>query len=307
MAIPTSTYPVTRPTVSGTEITVDLYSKAPLLMLRTVMSLRQADYWLSDLMFSSGGSSASGAVVYQPVTALDDAFPSRDVEDVAPGASFPEVGVSNIGAVAAYTQKRGFKMKVTREMRTRNDISKFRNNTTAMYNACARRSDTKAMAAVNAASVLSAAQSAAWSVSTTAIRNDIESARHTVENSQLGKTEGYRVNTLVLGSNQWLNIRLNDKLMDSLKYVPGLQGDAAALVNNGVMDGLLGIPRVRLNPWIGADERWLFDGSRVGKSVTEYPLELQTWNEPENQVDWFQLSESDVFVIEAPKALIKIV
>jgi hypothetical protein len=299
-------YPVSKPSISGTDVTVDLYSKQPLILARTIQQMRQNDYWLSDLLFSSGGTAESGSLIYYPVTAIDDQFvaSTADIEDVGPGDEFPVVSVSNIGAVSATAQKRGAKMKITKEMKTRNQISRFRNQVQAMYNTTKRKADAKAIAAVNAASFLSQAESATWATTSTKIRSDILTARHTLENSQLGKTEGYMVNTMVLGSNQWQNIVLNDALMDSF-YKANV--NAANLLNMGMLDGLLGIERVRLNPWIGANERWLFDGNRAGTKVEEYPLALENWYDPNRQVDWFQLSESDIYAIEAPKSIIKIV
>ena len=299
-------YPVTRPSITGTNITVDYYSKNPLLIARVIQEFRQGDYFLSDLLFHDGGTAESGAVIYFPVLTIDDQFVdvSNGMENVNPGDEYPVIGVNNIPGVAATTQKRGFKMKITREMKTRNLIGRFRSQVQAMYNSAKVAADTRAMAAINAAPFLSQAESASWATSTTKIRNDVQTARNAVENSQLGKTQGYRVDTMILGSNQWLNLTLNDTLMDSYYRA---QVQAGNLLNMGVMDGLLGIPQIRVNPFIPANDRWLFDSTKVGTKATEYPLTLNSWEDPNREITWTSLSESDVYMIEAPKALIKIV
>lgn len=301
-----ATIPVSPPSVTGPDITVDYYSKNPRVLARSIQDMKQMDFWLSDMLFRQGGSTDSGAVIYFPVTAIDDQFTDgqSDIELVAPGAEFPIVDYTNINPAVALTQKRGAKMKTTKEMKTRNLISRFRSGLQAMYNITYRKSDALAMAVVNAAAIISQAESASWATSTTKIRNDLLIARNTIMNSTLGKTEGYNPDTLVLGSTAWQNITLNQDLMDAYYKA---QVQAGNLLNGKSLDGLLGFRRVVMNPFIGANERWVFDATKFGSKISEYPLALETWYDPGTQSDWQQLSESDVYIVEHPKALVKIV
>lgn len=302
-----NTFPVGAPSVAGTNITVDYYAKNPLAIVRIVQQFAQAKYFLSDLLFSPAGTTESGAVIFSQVTGLDDQFTDGDFEMVAPGQEFPIVGTNVAAPLTAMAGKYGGKMQITREARTRNQLSKFRNDLTAMNNTMLLKSDARAIAAVNAAAAqtLTAAAAVSWNNPAAQIRKDLETARHTLSRSILGITEGYMADTLVIGRDIELDIRLNDQLMDTF-YKAHDPATAAALLSNGKLDGLLGFKNVRTNPFIGARDVMMTEAGRLGGIAAEYALLLEQWYVPDAQSTWYQLSKSDVPFVENPKALIKI-
>jgi hypothetical protein len=302
-----NTFPVGPSRVSGTEVTVDYFARQPLTIARTIQEFRQRDFFVSDLLYGNAGVTQSGSVVYHEVTGVDDQFTSSDFELIAPGGEFPIVGVTATSPKAAVAQKYGAKMQITKEARSRNQLSKFRNDVVALYNTQKRKSDRRAMAPVNAAitalSTLTSAVGTAWSNPAANIRKDLETARHALTRSILGLTEGYNANTVLVGADVFLNIKLNDTLMD-LFYKSMDPAAARALIQSGNLDGLLGFEKFRMNPYMGVRDVWMFEAGRVGGAATEYPLELETWYREETQSNWVQLSASDVYYVDQPKALL---
>ena len=301
-----TTFPISQPSVSGTDVTVDYFLRQPRMIARIIQDWREGDFLIGDLLLGDAGTAPSGAAIYFQVTGLDDQYTQGNVKPVAPGAQFPIVGTTSTVPLVAKAEKSGAKMQVTREAQSRNDLQKFRNDLTAMYNTARLYSDTRTLAAVNAAPILTQAVGTTWATTATAnIRADLETARYTLQNSKLGKTEGYVANTLLLGTTAALNLRLNTGLTDFIYKTMGREaGDQ--IRGGGSLDGLLGFNRVRENPFIGVNDVKVFDGGRAGGKVTEYPLELETWYERETQSTWFQLSASDAFFVSHPKAILNI-
>ncbi len=142
-------YPLAAPTVSGSTITVETMLNQPTRITRYLSDITLRNY-ISPLFFSSPGGVSGGAVIYDQLT-LNDLFPTRDVQEVAPGAEFPVVTSENSEPKVAAVEKHGGKFFVLDEARDRNDQGVIQREGRKLINALIRRQDARAVAVVDQA------------------------------------------------------------------------------------------------------------------------------------------------------------
>src|ERR1044072_4068638 len=80
---PSPTHPLGPPSISGTEITVDVALQNPTRITRTLEDLTLRKF-LVDKVFSNGGGVSGGAVLYNQLEA-NDLYLTRDVKPIEPG------------------------------------------------------------------------------------------------------------------------------------------------------------------------------------------------------------------------------
>lgn len=114
-------YPFGAPSVSGNSITVDLMLKEPTRINNYISDMALKKYF-ADRIFRTGGGVSGGALLYTQLTA-NDLFATRGVQEVAPGAEFPEVTFDRPEPKVAQVKKIGGKFRITDEARDRNDLS----------------------------------------------------------------------------------------------------------------------------------------------------------------------------------------
>lgn len=114
-------YPLGTPSVSGSQLTVDLMLKEPTRINAYLSDLALKGYF-AERIFANGGGVSGGALVYSQLT-NNDLFPARGGQKVAPGAEFPEVTFDRPEPKTAQVEKFGGKFRVTDEARDRNDMS----------------------------------------------------------------------------------------------------------------------------------------------------------------------------------------
>jgi hypothetical protein len=142
-------HPLSAPTVSGFEVTVDLYSKQPTRVTRLVQDLTLQRFLL-DRLFTRGGPVNGGAVLYDEVTE-NDLYAIRDVELVEPGEEFPLITSARLAPKVAVPRKWGGKFYVTDEAVQRNEVIAFTNQVRKVANTIVRKIDQYAVAVVQAA------------------------------------------------------------------------------------------------------------------------------------------------------------
>src|SRR5690349_3061107 len=127
MATSNYQYPFGTATVSGNTITVDTMLNEPTRVTRAVNDIALQNFW-ADRLFSTPGGVSGGTVLYDVLTA-NDLYPTRDVQNVEPGAEFPILTMDRPTPQVAQVEKFGGKFFVTDEARDRNDQSQVRNGT----------------------------------------------------------------------------------------------------------------------------------------------------------------------------------
>src|SRR6476661_2126569 len=119
--MPTFEYPLSAPSVSGTNITVDLMLNQPTRITRYLSDLTLRGYW-ADKVFTPGGGVSGGAILYTQLTQNELFVASgRDVQNVEPGAEFPLVTFDRPTPLTKQVEKFGGKFFVNDEAKDRND------------------------------------------------------------------------------------------------------------------------------------------------------------------------------------------
>lgn len=193
---------MTQPLISsrdGQRTTVNAMMKSPRIIPRRILKMLDQEF-LTDVILRNAGGNNSGVVRYWESTPL---FANVDAAVVSEFGQIP-VTTGNLGKPkVAHVEKRGLGVRVSREMRDRNDVDAVNTQIIQVRNTMTRTWEdaflTQFLANPN---VHTTAASTPWSGTSTTIRKDINTARFTIKNSAAdvaGKQKfGFVPNLLVL-------------------------------------------------------------------------------------------------------------
>jgi hypothetical protein len=296
MANPNATaYPFAAPSVSGSTITVEQMLNQPTRITRYLSDIELRNY-ISPLFFSTPGGVSGGAVIYDQLT-LNDLFPTRDVQEVAPGAEFPDLTSEDGEPKVAAVEKHGGKFFVTDEARDRNDSGKIQREGRKIMNAMVRRQDARAIAVVEAAITANPSQvitglnwnnvvtggssqsnASAWPAA------DIAKVMKKADEQELGVA----IDTLVFNPDQLFQLRL--VYGDDLQALFDAYGIENAMSSNRVAPGTA----------------YALQAGLPGEMRAEKPLGTETWREPDTERTWVQTSARFVQYITDPFSVFKL-
>lgn len=296
MANPNATaYPFAAPTVNGSTITVEQMLNQPTRITRYLSDITLRNY-ISPLFFSTPGGVSGGAVIYDQLT-LNDLFPTRDVQEVAPGAEFPNLTSEDGEPKVAAVEKHGGKFFVTDEARDRNDSGKIQREGRKIMNAMVRRQDARGIAIVDQALAAFPSQvvvgtnwnsvvtggagqtnAALWPAS------DIARVQGLADKQELG----VEIDTLILNPDQALQLRIvyGDDLTDLLESY--------------------GIETLRASNRVAAGTAYALAAGQPGEMRPEKALGTETWREPGSQRTWVQTDARFVSYITDPFSVFKL-
>lgn len=291
------TDPLGPPTVSGTEVTLDLLSQQPTRVTRMIADLTLQKFIMTRL-FTSPGGMTGGAVLYDQVTE-NDLYLTRDVELVSPGAEFPVVTSARLAPKVAVPGKWGGKFDMTDEARDRNDVLAFTNHVRKLANTLTRKMNqyavTVATGAISANSRTITGHS--WSA---AIPNgatptapgstpfgDIAAAQKQAEVEELGMV----YDTILVNPNEHLSL---------LNF--------AQFISSNLTDVLadLGITDLYSSNRVTAGAPILVASGQAGEFRMEKPLSTESWREQKKQKTWWQADARFAAYVTNPFALLEI-
>lgn len=142
-------HPLGPPSISNTDLTVDIALQQPTRITRTLEDLTLQKF-LVDKVFANGGGVSGGAVLYDQLEA-NDLYLSREVEPISPGGEYPIVDGERRAPKIATVDKWGGKMFITDEARDRNEAGLFARKLRQLANTIVRRINTNTMAILDAA------------------------------------------------------------------------------------------------------------------------------------------------------------
>lgn len=143
-------FPLGAPTLVGNTLTVDTALKQPGRITKRIADLTLQKFIVDRIFATSGVSVASGAVIYDQVTA-NDLYTDRDVEQRAPGQEYPLVGGSRPAPKVAQAEDWGGKFYITDQARSRNNVAAFDAQVTQLANTIVRKVNARAVATLEAA------------------------------------------------------------------------------------------------------------------------------------------------------------
>lgn len=143
-------YPLGAPTISNNQLTVDTALKQPGRITRRIADLTLQKFIVDKIFASSGASVASGAVLFDQLTA-NELYLSRDVEERAPATEYPVITSERSEPKVAKSEDWGGKFWVSDEAVKRNDKVHFDNQVTQLANTIVRKVNSRAVATLEAA------------------------------------------------------------------------------------------------------------------------------------------------------------
>jgi hypothetical protein len=234
-----------------------------------------------------------GGLLYSVVQASD--FFTSDIEKRTPGAEYKLVeGVASEPKLAA-VEDWGGKFQITDEQRTRNDVSYFDQQVTQLSNTIARKLDTRAVAALQAASIAAVAVSNDWDglVFVGPVDDLTPSAdrptAHLAQAQELADLEelGVRHDALLVHPSQARALRQ--------AYADNLD---AMLASAGL--------ELVVNPRIPAGTGFTVQAGMVGTVGFEAPLTVDIWDDRSTRSTWVQAYAVPAFAVDRPYAAKKL-
>ncbi|MBF6328738.1 major capsid protein [Nocardia transvalensis] len=288
-------YPLGTPSVSGNNITVDLMLREP-TRINTYISDIALQKFFADRIFSTPGGVSGGALLYTQLLA-NDLYATRSVQEVAPGAEFPELTFDRPEPKVATVKKIGGKFRVTDEARDRNDLSVIQNEGAKLGNTVQRDLHRRAIAELEASITaigsavqitgVSWADAAGLTLTTTA--NNVQPA------ADFAKA-ALKAETFELGGtyNLWI---VNPQEMSNFQVTYGDRW-RDVLTNNGV-------DMISSNQ-VPAGTAYVVEERRVGQMRFEQELRTVTYRDEGTESTWVQTSIRPVFAITQPYSVLKV-
>lgn len=289
-------HPLGAPTITGTEVTVDLMLQQPTRITNFIMDITLQRFF-ADRLFSSPGGVTGGAVVYDEV-AENELYLDRDIQRVAPGGEFPIVNSSRRAPRVAEVEKWGGKYFITVEARDRNNQVVFRRHNVKLANTIVRKHNQRAVQVIeDAIAGLGGAGTFVGNDWSAYIPNgnaptapgstphaDFAEAQLIAEQRELGfNFDGLAVNPVNATE---LRLGYGDRL-------------SGVLADNGI-DELFVTNRVT------AGQAYFYASGEVGEMRNEQPLATEAWYEQKTQRNWVQSSVRSVMFADNPYAVLKV-
>lgn len=290
-----SAYPLAAPTVAGSTITVEQMLNQPTRITRYLSDISLRNY-ISPLFFSSPGGVSGGAIIYDQLT-LNELFPTRDVQEVAPGGEFPIVTSENGEPKVAVVEKHGGKFFVLDEARDRNDPATIQREGRKLMNAMIRRQDARTIAIVDAAIAANGSQTVTglnWNTVVTGGAG--QSNASAWPGADLAKVQ-------LLADTQELGVEFDTWVVNplqatQLKLVYGADLAEVLAANN--------ITTLQSSNRVAAGTAYALAQGQVGEIRMEKALSTETWREPETQRTWVQTDARFVQAVTDPFSVVKI-
>ncbi|MCV7230673.1 major capsid protein [Mycolicibacterium komossense] len=272
------TYPLGPPTVSGTTLTVDGALKQPGRITKRISDLTLQRFITTELFSQSGASTASGAIIYDAVTA-NELYLKNDVEERGPTDEYPLVSSERLAPKVARSEDWGGKFPVSDEAVTRNDIVHLNNQTTQLANTIVRKVNQRAVAVLE--DVIANAGGAAtipghdWSdiqtggTSPTPMQErplaDLLGAQLAADVEELG----IEYNVWIMNPQEWFNLQT------------AYDGNAATILDKANVSTFV-------SNRVTAGTAYAAQRGQVGFLDYEKQLQTETWREPGKRTSWVQ-------------------
>lgn len=291
-----SSYPLGAPAVSGDQITVSTMLAQPTRITRYLSDISLRGF-ISPLIFNTGGAVTGGAVIYDQLS-LNDLFPNRDVQTVAPGAEFPILTSENGTPQVATVEKFGGKFFVTDEARDRNDAGTIQREGRKVANAIIRKIDAKSIAVLDASVTANIASQSVVGVNWNSV---VTGGSSTTNASSWPAADLAKVQ--LLADTQELGVQfdlwiVNPAQLAQFKLIYGASGWRDVVDSYGV--------QIVQSNRVAAGTAYAVESGQVGDLSMEKPLTTETWREQNTQRTWVQSDCRPVVYVTNPFGVVKV-
>lgn len=287
-------HPLGPPSVSGTELTVDMMLQQPIRITKMISDL-SLQRFIIDQVFSSTGSVSGGAVVYD-IAAKNELYTERDVQKVAPGSSFPLITSERQAPGIAEVDKWGGKVFVVDEAKDRNDSASFTNKIRQLTNTIIRKLNQQAINILEASITASSQTMTGNSWGSVVVGGSSQSnadefpAYDFAHASQLAEED-----ELGIEYDLWL---LNPAQYTALVTIYGGANLRELLAEMGI--------RIYVSNRVPAGSAYAVAAGQVGQFRVEKPLGTETWRDPDHERTFVQASVRPVMFVDNPFAVLKV-
>lgn len=290
-----TTYPPAPPTVDGQgRITVEQFLKTPTRVTRVIEDLTR-ERFLAERIFGKGDAQG-GAVIYDQVTA-SELYTDRDVQAIDAGSEFPIVSSGESAPKVAAVTKWGGAAVLTYEAVRRDSRDTLNRELTKLRNTIVRKVDTVAIAALNAAPILTDTGTD-WSDSTAGNPVlDLASARSQIDDQDMG----YTADTVLINPAQYVDLISNTKVANSLPR----DVVAANPIASGQLGNYMGFTWYVTNR-VPAGTAYILSSMMAGSLRDELPLYSRPIDQPERERWLIQAARVTVPIVTDPKAVLKL-
>jgi hypothetical protein len=295
MATSSLQYPFGTASVSGASVTVDMMLNQPTRVTRAVNDISLQNFW-ADRLFTIPGGVSGGTVLYDVLTS-NDLYPTRDVQNVEPGAEFPILTMDRPTPQVAQVEKFGGKFFVTDEAKDRNDLTQVRNGTRKIANAVNKGVHTRAVNVIDAAATTYSRTLAAantWTTATTTVSSSVTAA--------LGPAAVFAAVQLQ-GDTDELGVTFDSFIVNPTQASKFVMFYGASNWRS-ILDAS-GLTMYSSNR-VAAGTAYFFEEGGVGEMRFEKPLSTESWREQETQRTWVQSDVRPVMYVTNPYSLLKV-
>jgi len=287
-------YPPAPGAITGETLSVSVYLNNPTRVTRIVQALA-AQRFIADLIFGPGPRVDGGAVQYDQVGA-NDLYLERDVEPIRPGAEYPILtDTAPIPKVAAVT-KWGGRVFVTDENRDRNRYDVLNRELTKLANTIIRKVDAVAIAALDAAPILTLAGAPWTAAAAETVVGHLVDARALVDDADMG----YAVDALLV------NPASEAALLKKKEFRDALQASSpTAILRDGTLGRVMSLDVFKSNR-VPVGSAYVLQRRVVGGISDEAPLATKTYREEGADKTWLQGARRLVPYVTDPLAVVRI-
>ena len=296
----TTSYPLSPPSVSGQDITVDQMLNQPTRVTRFLLEyldLSPEQFLLDKFFGAPSGGVQGGAVIFQKLL-LNQFYTVGDVERVEPTTEFPIVSSARPSLDVATVEKWGGKFSYSEEARMRNDLRLFAIEAQQLANTITRKLNQEAVAKVETAIT-------GMSGATTFVGQNWTNVILTGNSPTAPRSQPIydMVKAQLIPAQQELNIvysTLITSLLDQANLV---------LAYGDKLDAVLAANRITqlvASPQVATGTAYFVDAQNAGEYRVEKGLSTESWYKPETQEWWVQSFVMPVMYVDNPWAVIKV-
>lgn len=289
--------PFLAPTLSGTQLTVELALKQSTIIRNRIAKHADEQILLPKLFRMLGPRPANGAFLYNVLKASDYYVKNDSLHPVGPGDEFPVVEGVDPDTKMAIVEKWGGTFDVPDEKVRRNEQVYLDNHTTQLANTIARKLDAQAMAYLNAA---------------------LASGEQTVPGHSWADLVTVGDPTTLTPSGElptadFADVHLANALQElgvtaDLLLVNPAQARDLRVAYMDRLDAMLKSAGLGMfeNPRIPDGTAFAVQSGQVGIIGFEMPLTVETWRDPKNQTNHVTAFVMPAFGVDRPYAAKKI-
>jgi hypothetical protein len=297
---PITPFPQGAPTISGVNVTMSVFLNNPAYVQRAITDFT-VERFVMPKIFAPGPPATGGAVIFDQVTGTFF-FLDRDVQEVRPGSTFPILAGGEQLPSVATVRKLGGEVELTYEAVRRDNRPLLRNEILRLANTVVRYVDATAVAALNAAPILTMTAATPWATGGSDPLSDIATASELVYGPDLG----YNPDIILINPlNHATAIKNATLRLDLPRENLQADGKTASPIFGGRINMLQGLDFYLTNR-VPVGTMYVLESQRIGSYSDEIPEYYKVLDEP--RVESYFLHGARVVVpyVTDPLACVKV-